>query len=324
MSLISEIPKPEKSNSGWPWTEVSNPLPPTMPDGTPWPKISIVTPSYNQGQYLEETIRSVLLQNYPNLEYIIIDGGSTDNSVEIIKKYEPWLTYWESEQDRGQPHAITKGFERSTGEIMAWINSDDFYAPDALSAVARAFSQIETKWVTGISYIINADGVISNIFDRPVEDRKLWYKQCLYSQPSVFWQQDLWLKVGGIDESLQFAFDYDLWLKFVQIQPFAYWVDQQLSFFRHHFQSKSIAQPKEFKRENVIILKKYLKTSQNLIILFQTFKSIREKKLSYMLSLNHENKFKKAFLLLTIAPWIIPGFFCRKLKDRLFSDYLTE
>ena len=100
-----------------------------MPNGEAWPRISIVTPSFNQGQFIEETIRSILLQGYPNLEYIIIDGGSTDESVEIIKKYEPWLTYWVSEKDRGQAHAINKGLERCTGEILAYINSDDYYYP---------------------------------------------------------------------------------------------------------------------------------------------------------------------------------------------------
>ena len=96
-------------------------MPPVRPDGSAWPRISIVTPSYNQGQFIEETIRSILLQGYPDLEYIIIDGGSTDQSVEIIRKYEPWLTYWVSEKDRGQSHAINKGFERASGEIRGYI-----------------------------------------------------------------------------------------------------------------------------------------------------------------------------------------------------------
>jgi glycosyltransferase involved in cell wall biosynthesis len=107
---------------------------------TTYPKISIVTPSFNQGRFIEKTILSVIEQDYPNLEYIIIDGGSTDESVEVIKKYDQHLAYWVSEPDRGQSHAINKGFERATGEIFGWLNSDDWYHPGALKAVAEAFA----------------------------------------------------------------------------------------------------------------------------------------------------------------------------------------
>lgn len=142
---LSELPPPPSDKTGWPWTEESPQLPDTMPDGSPWPRISIVTPSFNQGQFIEETIRSVLLQGYPNLEYIIIDGGSTDNSVDIIKKYEPWLAYWVSEKDRGQSHAINKGFERCEGDFITFQNSDDYYLKSVFGDVAirwRQFQQV--------------------------------------------------------------------------------------------------------------------------------------------------------------------------------------
>jgi glycosyltransferase involved in cell wall biosynthesis len=116
-------------------------LPDTMPDGSPWPRLSIVTPSYNQGQFIEETIRSVLLQGYPNLEYIVMDGGSADQTVEIIKKYEGWLTYWRSEPDRGQAQAINKGLAHCSGVIRAYLNSDDIYFPNALDHVARVYAE---------------------------------------------------------------------------------------------------------------------------------------------------------------------------------------
>jgi glycosyltransferase involved in cell wall biosynthesis len=135
---LAELPSPPPDKTGWPWTVETPPLPPVRPDGSAWPRISIVTPSYNQGQFIEETIRSVLLQGYPDLEYIIIDGGSTDQSVEIIRKYEPWLTYWVSERDRGQAHAINKGFSMATGEYNNWINSDDSLRPYALRTIAEA------------------------------------------------------------------------------------------------------------------------------------------------------------------------------------------
>jgi cellulose synthase/poly-beta-1,6-N-acetylglucosamine synthase-like glycosyltransferase len=124
---LNELTSPPADKTGWPWTEESPLLPDKMEGDCDWPKISIVTPSYNQGRFIEETIRSVLLQGYPNLEYIIIDGGSTDNSVEIINKYEPWLTYWVSEPDRGQSHGINKGFEKATCEVFGWLNSDDYF-----------------------------------------------------------------------------------------------------------------------------------------------------------------------------------------------------
>lgn len=134
--MVERLPSiPGKSN--WPWTEETDPGVYTAE--IQWPRISIVTPSYNHGLYIEETIRSILLQNYPNLEFIIIDGGSTDNTVEIIKKYEQWLTYWVSEKDRGQTHAINKGLLKCTGEIFNWINSDDLLAKNSLYKLAKVF-----------------------------------------------------------------------------------------------------------------------------------------------------------------------------------------
>jgi hypothetical protein len=123
---LIDLPSSPTNKTGWMWTEVSPQLPDPGPDSHLWPRITIVTPSFNQGRFLEETIRSILFQGYPHLEYIIIDGGSNDNSVDIIKKYEPYLAYWVSEKDRGQAHAINKGFARASGDIYAYLNSDDF------------------------------------------------------------------------------------------------------------------------------------------------------------------------------------------------------
>jgi glycosyltransferase involved in cell wall biosynthesis len=151
---LNTLPPPPASKTGWPWTEATPPLPPTMPDGRPWPRISIVTPSYNQGRFIEETIRSVLLQGYPNLEYIIIDGGSSDESVEIIRKYESWLTYWVSEPDRGQSHAINKGWNIATGEIRNWLCSDDILLTGVLEEIAHAYSY-EKKMIVGNTVFID-------------------------------------------------------------------------------------------------------------------------------------------------------------------------
>ncbi|MFH1131379.1 MAG: glycosyltransferase family 2 protein, partial [Pseudomonadota bacterium] len=135
----------------------------SSPEPITWPKFSIITPSFNQGQFIERAIRSVLEQDYPNIEYIIIDGGSTDNTVDIIKKYSDQITYWESASDDGQPDAINKGLEHATGEIFAFINSDDYYYPNAFRAAARAFMQgdpddPERQWVVGIGDHFDENG----------------------------------------------------------------------------------------------------------------------------------------------------------------------
>ena len=135
---LSELPPPPVGRTGWPWTVESPPLPATKPDGSSWPRVSIVTPSYNQGQYLEETIRSVLLQGYLDLRNYVIDGGSTDKSIDIIRKYAPWIDDSVSEKDDGQADAINKGLARASGEIFQFINSDDLLAKDALQVVARS------------------------------------------------------------------------------------------------------------------------------------------------------------------------------------------
>lgn len=136
--LLARLPAPPPGRTGWPWTEETPPpLPADAPAGG-WPALTIVCPSFNQGRYLEETLRSVVLQNYPALEFIVIDGGSTDGSADLLQRYAPWLAHWESQPDRGQAHAINKGCARASGEFLGWINSDDYYLPGALVAVGRA------------------------------------------------------------------------------------------------------------------------------------------------------------------------------------------
>ena len=132
---LDELPPPPSGKAGWPWTEEGPPIPDASAERQQWPRVSIVTPSYNQGRFLEETIRSVLLQGYPDFEYFIIDGGSADESLEIIRRYEPWLTYWTSEPDRGQSDAINKGWARATGDVVTYLNSDDCYLTGAVAKV---------------------------------------------------------------------------------------------------------------------------------------------------------------------------------------------
>ncbi|MFX0194956.1 MAG: glycosyltransferase family 2 protein [Candidatus Hodarchaeota archaeon] len=189
------------------------------------PIVSIVTPSYNQGHFIEHTIQSVLLQRYPNLEYMIIDGGSTDGSVDIIRKYEDRLDYWASQKDRGQAHAINKGFAKAHGEIFGWLNSDDFLLPGAIWHIVEMRQKYPkaVAWVGGC-YRIDPDGrilsmVIPNGLDR--DSLADWGSRGYFHQPSCFFAAQAWHKRGLFDENLHFTFDLDLWLKLSTMGTFA-------------------------------------------------------------------------------------------------------
>lgn len=261
---LAELPPPPPDKTGWPWTEETPSLPETMPDGSPWPRISIVTPSYNQGQFIEETIRSVLLQGYPNLEYIIIDGGSTDNSVEIIKKYESWLAYWVSEKDRGQSHAINKGFERSTGEIVAWLNSDDVYNKNAiLEAIYILFEQDDITVVYGESVFIDEDSkpigkYLSETFSLP-----MFLYHNMIPQPSSFVRRTAIDTDYLVDENYFFVMDYELWLR-IGISRKIEYQNHVWSFFRIHNKSKSVNHEVIRWKETLELLKKWFISSARL------------------------------------------------------------
>lgn len=183
-----------------------------MLDGRPWPRISIVTPSFNQGQFIEETIRSVLLQGYPNLEYMVLDGGSTDGAVEIIRRYERWLALWRNAPDGGQVQAINRGLDESTGEIMNWLNSDDYLLPNALNIIARVFRS--TPWV---DLYVGAN--ISLWSDKQAYGPRLmvaaplgnWLRARFGVNPvpqdAAFFSRHIWQSVGPLDPSLNFVFD---------------------------------------------------------------------------------------------------------------------
>jgi glycosyltransferase involved in cell wall biosynthesis len=178
------------------------------------PKISIITPSYNQGQYIEQTIQSVLNQNYPNLEYIIIDGGSTDNTVEIIKKYESKITYWVSEKDRGQSHAINKGLEKCTGILFNWINSDDYLEPGALHKIADTYLATKANIIIGTTKIENVTtGEKSEFITKQFDSLGKTISRINFWQPSVYILLDDVIKTGKTTETLHYGMDTEMYIK---------------------------------------------------------------------------------------------------------------
>ncbi len=207
------------------------------------PKVSIVTPSFNQAKYLERTILSVLNQEYENLEYIIMDGGSTDGSEEIIQKYANRLTYWESVKDKGQTDAINKGFQRATGDILAWLNSDDTYQPGAITAAVDFLTtHPETGLVYGDCHFINAqDDVIGKFNAKLTDYLRLKRGYVHIPQQAAFWRADLWKQVGPLDDQIYFAMDYDLWRRLAKISKIDY-VPQLWANFRLHGDAKTIAE----------------------------------------------------------------------------------
>ena len=211
-----KFPEPPPNKNTWPWIKTKNADDISSNQKNNFPKISIITPSYNQGNFLEETIRSILLQGYPNLEYIIIDGGSTDDSVEIIKKYEPWLTYWVSEKDLGQSHAINKGLKIVTGEIINWINSDDYLEEDSLFLIASEKIKNPDIHAFQFSLFNEIDGV-KRLFNNwnNVNDEVQCFSDPIITQPSTFYTSLAVSKMGPLNTQLHYVFDYEWWLKFL-------------------------------------------------------------------------------------------------------------
>jgi glycosyltransferase involved in cell wall biosynthesis len=206
--LLKELPKTNKE--GWPWDTQTNPN--LYDDKKTWPKITIVTPSYNQGRYLEETIRSVLLQNYPNLEYIVMDGGSSDETKQILEKYAPWISYWQSKKDNGQGQAINLGFSLASGSIYGWINSDDFYMESAFLEIEKGFRNSKIDLVYGDGMVINEQYKSISYQKAHLVKRRYLFIGGIIMQHSCFWRSEVH---EPILEKLSCAVDSELWFRII-------------------------------------------------------------------------------------------------------------
>jgi GT2 family glycosyltransferase len=216
--------------------------------------ISIITPSFNQARYLEDTIRSVLEQDYPKLEYILVDGASTDGSVDIIRRYADRLAWWVSEKDSGQAEAINKGFSRATGEIVAWLNSDDTFLPGAISGAVRAFEESpDAVLVYGNMLAVDENGETINIlrYDQLSLVDLLCFQ--IIGQPAVFFRREALEKAGVLDPSYHFLLDHHLWLR-IALQGRILHVDETWATARYHAEAKNRARAAEFGHEAFRIL----------------------------------------------------------------------
>ncbi len=244
---------PAARGSGcWPHVPPESCLPPTLPSGNPWPKISIVTPTRNQGKYIEETILSVLNQAYPNVEHIVVDGASSDETPSILERYRDRLALVISEPDKGQSEAINKGMSRATGDILTWLNSDDMLAQGALAAVALALDTHKADMIAGVC-LLHRDGRLAgrhltSCSDGPLPLEDLldldqgWNAGQFFHQPEVMFTRDLWLRAGGhVSEDLMYSMDYELWLRFALAGAGLHVIGRPLAWFRIHEAQKTFA-----------------------------------------------------------------------------------
>lgn len=259
---IKDLPQPPHNTTGFPWTTADNASFSSV-GIEKLPKITIITPSFNQGVYIEETIRSILLQGYPNLEYIVIDGGSTDGTVGILEKYTNFITFWTSERDAGQSDAINKGLTRATGDLFNWINSDDVLAPNALWSVANAFLENSSAQAVCGYYHFMGDNVPSRLKQRllifPEIEKTLTLGSM--SQPSLFWRMITIRQLKVVNQRLNYTMDWEMWHRFwLTIDaPKAVFIDTVLAHFRWHDTSKTVSAATGFHGEQMSLLSLIIK-----------------------------------------------------------------
>lgn len=253
--MLPELLNPLQLPPGLRLPETPSPRPTGLRD--PLPTLTVVTPSYNQAAYLESTIRSVLTQGYPALEYFVIDGGSSDASRSIIEHYAPALSGWVSERDRGQVDAILKGLNRATGDWFIWINSDDVLAPGALWTVAAAIQQGEVDLVGGVTQQFDEQGGRGKVVCRQLDVRSLILEQmpsgCRWHQPAI-WMRRAAMIASGIDTSSHFRFDYELLIRYLHRFPRVRYLGDTLAWFRFHSESKTVSTGARFRDEHIDVL----------------------------------------------------------------------
>jgi glycosyltransferase involved in cell wall biosynthesis len=234
-----------------------------LPEGhSQWPRITVVTPSYNQGRFIEETILSIIGQQYPNLEYFIVDGGSTDETVSVIRKYEDQIDWWVSERDKGQTDAINKGFKKATGDIVNWINSDDILYPDALFHIAQTYmAHPDAGFVYGKTQRFNAEGPME-MMQHDVPDLPLmYYYHFPYGQQGCFYKKSILERVGFLNETLHFSMDFDLFVR-LHLHAKTVKTDFLVGGFRDHEASKTNNLESTMIRENMGVFRKFLEAYQ--------------------------------------------------------------
>ncbi|MFO1497501.1 MAG: glycosyltransferase family 2 protein [Verrucomicrobiota bacterium] len=257
---LHSLPSPPPGRTGWPWTEGAPPIPEKGPNGQAWPRISIAIPSFRQGHYIEETLRSVLLQGYPNLDLVVIDGGSKDDTVSILKKYEPWLSSWVSEKDRGQCEAINKGFARCNGEIFNWLCSDDLLRPGALHTVGQAFCEKPPVDIIVGSCYIDFEGSPEKNEVRPSLGDRFARHPYVFAiwQPSCFFRRSLITRPELVLERMNYCMDRELWCYLWSRQAKWKWTSEVLSVNRFTGNNKCVKGKGDILKELDLIYRAYI------------------------------------------------------------------
>lgn len=255
-ATLATLPPPPPGRTGWPWTESADPIPEQRPDGRPWPCITVVTPSFNQAEFLEETLRSVLLQGYPALDYLVMDGGSQDGSRAILERYGPWLSYWQSQPDGGQADAVAQGLARAQGTIFNFINSDDVLLPGTLATVGAALAPGD-----GV-------GLAGAVIDQSPEENRLFMPRDLslgallahdhFHQPGIWLETKTLRDLGGFPTEYDYCFDKALYLRLAAQGGHVVLTERPLAVFRVHPESKTSQHHARFRDETLRALRAVL------------------------------------------------------------------